>query len=79
MCLIAQLRFPQLLILLERNTTRVVDGEWWRIVTALYFQDGWIIGGLTNIVALFFIGNLVEQIRSRRDWILMSIVGGTRS
>lgn len=75
MCLIAQLRFPQFLFLLERNTTKVVVGEWWRMITALFFQDGWIIGGLTNIVALFFIGNLVEQLRSRRDWLLISIVG----
>jgi membrane associated rhomboid family serine protease len=75
MCLIAQLRFPQLLILLERNTAKIVDGEWWRLITALFFQDGWIIGGLTNIVALFFVGDLVEQIRSRRDWLLISIVG----
>jgi rhomboid protease GluP len=74
-CLVAQLRFPQLLILLQRNTAKMVEGEWWRILTALFFQDGWIIGGLTNIVALFFIGSLVEQVRSRRDWLLIGIVG----
>jgi rhomboid protease GluP len=75
MCLIAQLRFPQLLILFERNTTRILHGEWWRIVTALFFQDGWIVGGVTNIVSLFFIGKLVEQIRSRQDWLLAAFVG----
>jgi rhomboid protease GluP len=75
-CLVAQLRFPHLLILLQRNTAKiVVEGEWWRILTALFLQDGWVIGGLTNIVALFFIGSLVEQVRSRRDWLLISIVG----
>ena len=76
MCLIAQLRFPQLLFLLERNTIKVVDGEWWRLITALFFQDGGIIGSLTNIVALFFIGNLAEQIRNRRDWLLISYFVG---
>jgi rhomboid protease GluP len=74
-CLVVQLRFPLLLILLQRNTAKIVEGEWWRILTALFFQDGWIIGGLTNIVALFFIGSLVEQVRSRRDWLLIGIVG----
>jgi rhomboid protease GluP len=74
-CLIAQLSFPGLLIFFERDTTRIVAGERWRIVSALFFQDGWIIGGLTNIVTLFWIGNVVEQVQSRWYWLLVSIAG----
>jgi rhomboid protease GluP len=74
-CLLAQLRFPWLLPLLERNAAKVAAGEWWRIVTALFFQDGWIPGGVTNIIALFFIGSLVEEVRSRWEWLLISMVG----
>jgi rhomboid protease GluP len=74
-CLIAQLSFPGLLAFFQRDTTRILAGEWWRIVSALFFQDGWLIGGLINIVTLFWIGNVVEQVRSRGYWLLVSIVG----
>jgi hypothetical protein len=73
--LLVQLRFPWLLALVERNAVQIFKGEWWRFVTAPLFQDGWIVGGVTNIVALFFIGNLVEQVRTRRVWLLVGIVG----
>ena len=74
-CLIAQLSFPGLLVLFERDTTRILAGEWWRMGTALFFQDGGLVGGLTNIVTLFWIGNVVEQVRSRWYWLLISIAG----
>lgn len=74
-CLVAQLACPWLLIVFERDTTRILAGEWWRIGTALFFQDGWLVGGLTNIVTLFCIGNVVEQVRSRWYWLLISIAG----
>jgi hypothetical protein len=73
--LMAQLLFPQLLLLFRRDTTRIFSGEWWRIASALIFQDGGLIGGLTNIAALFWIGNAVEQVRSRRDWLLIGFAG----
>jgi rhomboid protease GluP len=74
-CFIAQLLFPGLLIFFERDTTRILAGEWWRIVSALFFQDGWRLGGLTNIVTLFWIGSVVEQVQSRWYWLLVSIAG----
>jgi hypothetical protein len=64
-----------LLILFRRDATRILAGDWWRIVTALFFQDGGLIGGLTNIATLFWIGNVVEQIRSRNYWLLVAIAG----
>jgi membrane associated rhomboid family serine protease len=73
--LLLQLRFPWLLVITERNAAQIFHGDWWRFVTAPFFQDGWIVGGGTNIVAMFFIGNLVEQIKSRKDWLLIIIVG----
>lgn len=48
-----------------RDKVRV--GECWRLVTALFFQDDWILGGSVNILLLFAIGNLAEQVsRARR-------------
>jgi hypothetical protein len=38
--LVLQLVFPQLLTQSMRNTTHFLKGEWWRIITALFFQDG---------------------------------------
>jgi len=75
LCLLAQLRYPPLLSLFERNTTEIVKGEWWRIVTALFFQDGWIAGGLTNIALLLAIGSLCEQVWPRSDWLVIGIGG----
>jgi membrane associated rhomboid family serine protease len=75
LCLLAQLRDSRLLLLFERNTTQVLQGEWWRLVTALFFQDGWIAGGLTNILLLLAIGNLVEQVRRRADWLIIAAAG----
>jgi hypothetical protein len=73
--LLAQLRHPQLLNLFERNTTEIVKGEWWRILTALFFQDGWIAGGVTNILLLLAIGSLCEQAWSRSNLLMSSIAG----
>jgi hypothetical protein len=73
--LTAQLLFPRLLVLFRRDAIRIFAGEWWRIASALIFQDGGLIGGLTNIAALFWIGNAVEQVRSRRDWLLIGFAG----
>jgi hypothetical protein len=74
-CLIAQLSFPELLILFRRDATRILAGDRRRIVTALFFQDGGLIGGLTNIATLFWIGNVVEQVQSRKYWLLVAIAG----
>jgi len=74
-CLLAQLRHPHLLIAFERDQRQVWNGEWWRIFTAVFFQDGWILGGLTNIVWLAAIGNLCEQVWSRPEWLMVGLLG----
>jgi hypothetical protein len=75
LCLLAQLRYPHLLVLFQRSATQIFNGEWWRLLTALFFQDGWILGGLTNIALLFAIGNLAEQLWNRTDWIMIAVAG----
>ena len=75
LCLLAQLRYPQLLELFQRNKTEIIKGDWWRILTAIFFQDGWTVGGVTNIALLLAIGSLGEQVWSRSDWLMIGIAG----
>ncbi len=74
-CLLAQLRHPQLLEMFQRNTMEIMKGEWLRILTAVFFQDGWTAGGVTNIALLLGIGSLCEQVWSRSDWLMIGIAG----
>jgi rhomboid protease GluP len=74
-CLLVQLRYPQALELFDRNAGEIRVGEWWRLLTALFFQDGWLAGGSVNILLLFAIGNLAEQVRSRPEWLLIAAGG----
>jgi hypothetical protein len=73
--LVAQLIFPQLLLLFRRDASRIFAGDWWRIATALIFQDGGLVGGITNIVTLFWIGSVAEQVRSRWAWLFVGFAG----
>lgn len=74
-CLLVQLRYPKVLDLFERSAAQISSGEWWRLVTAVFFQDGSIIGGSANILLLLAIGNLAEQLRSRLDWLMIAVSG----
>src|SRR5215211_6263561 len=48
---ILQIFFPTLLFALQRDTARFLGGEWWRLVTALFVQDGGIGGTVFNLVS----------------------------
>lgn len=75
-CLICQVMFPDILLKFQRNTNSIREGEWWRIFTALFFQDGFIFGGVTNIIFLLMIGSVAEQIISRGAWITVYLLTG---
>jgi len=70
-CLIAQSIHPELLLQFERNTLEVQGGQWWRIFTALFFQDGGVSGGLYNIFFLALIGVFTERMWKRSHWLLI--------
>ena len=74
-----QVLFPPLLTMCMRNTGLVLKGEWWRIFTTLFFQDGGLTGGIANIVGLLFIGTVAEQFWTRRKWLIIFFVGGVLS
>jgi membrane associated rhomboid family serine protease len=69
MCLAAQIGDPTLLRAMERDAGRIRGGEWYRLVTALFFQDGWLLGGTWNIVVLGILGSLAEQMLERWRWV----------
>jgi membrane associated rhomboid family serine protease len=71
-----QLNVGGLLQLFERDTERVLRGEPWRIVTALFFQDGQLQGGIFNIASLLFIGPVAERVLGYRRWLVIFFGGG---
>ena len=72
---IAQYFHPQLLDLFERNTTLIFSGQFWRVLTSIFFQDGGITGAVFNIVSLLFIGGTVEQYVTKRQWLFLFFGG----
>jgi membrane associated rhomboid family serine protease len=77
--LILQIILPQLLALCMRNRLLILKGELWRLITALFFQDGGLAGGISNIVGLLFIGSLAEQFWTRKEWLIIFFIGGILS
>ena len=71
-----QFFFPLLLVVLQRDSTRFVNGEWWRLVTPLVVQDGGMTGALFNLVSLFLVGSVAEQLWAKRDTLLVFFTGG---
>lgn len=71
-----QFFFPRLLTTLQRDPVRFFDGEWWRLVTPLFVQDGGFPGTIFNLISLFFVGIIAEQFWSNRDLFLLFFFGG---
>src|SRR5215510_8539444 len=46
-----QLFFPVILQMLERNYEQFLAGDWWRLVTPLFVQDGGVSGSIFNLVS----------------------------
>jgi membrane associated rhomboid family serine protease len=67
---------PALFALFQRDYTRFMDGEWWRIGTSLLVQDGGIAGTSFNLVSLLLVGILAEQFWGSLPVLLIFLVGG---
>ena len=77
--LVLQVVFPVLLTLFERDSGRFLAGDWWRLVTPLFFQDGGVAGGVFNLVSLLLVGSVAEQLWGSRRWLLIFFVSGILS
>ena len=74
-----QLFFPSLLPALERDAVRLRAGEWWRLVTPLFVQDGGLQGGVFNLVSLLLIGSVAERLWGGRRWLFLFFACGILS
>jgi membrane associated rhomboid family serine protease len=71
-----QLAYPSMLGMFQRDAARIAAGEWWRLVTALFLQDGGVAGGLSNLAFLVMIGSLAERVLPPARWLLVYAAGG---
>ena len=62
---------PDVLALLGRDLSALQAGEWWRAVTPLLVQDGGWPGLIFNVLALVFLGALVEALFPR--WVVPAV------
>ena len=75
-CLVVQLWWPHVLNAVERNSAAVREGQLYRLFTALWFQDGGIVGGIFNLTMLAIIGTISERIFGVRFWLAIYFGGG---
>ena len=71
LALAAQEVWPGLLPLVQRDAAAIGHGQVYRLFTALWFQDGWLAGGLFNLAILVLIGGLAEQVWPRWIWLAL--------
>ena len=67
---------PQLLNAARRDAALIEAGQWWRIATAVFVQDGGVTGTLFNLVSLLLIGTVAEALWGSWLWTLFVVGGG---
>lgn len=70
-CGIAQLVHPPLYAAMHRDAARIDAGEWYRLVTGMFFQDGWAFGLTSNLLWLAVFGTLAERVFGRARWLVL--------
>ncbi|MFB9683164.1 rhomboid family intramembrane serine protease [Amycolatopsis plumensis] len=70
-CGIAQLVHPPLYDAVHRDAARIDNGEWYRLVTGMFFQDGRALGLVFNLVTLAVVGAFAERVFGRARWLLL--------
>jgi membrane associated rhomboid family serine protease len=65
---IAQAAAPGLLASLQRSPEGL-HGDWWRTGTALFAQDGGVVGALSNLAFLLILGAIAEQFLTAGRWL----------
>jgi membrane associated rhomboid family serine protease len=63
------LLIPGLLEALQR-TPQGLHGDWWRSFTALFVQDGGVVGTLSNLAFLLVMGVVAEQVLGAWRWLV---------
>ncbi|HSJ86537.1 MAG TPA: rhomboid family intramembrane serine protease [Anaerolineales bacterium] len=73
---ILQFFFPTILLTFQRDYERFRMGDWWRLISPLFVQDGGVIGTIFNLVSLALVGSLAERIWNGRSMLIIFFVGG---
>jgi membrane associated rhomboid family serine protease len=71
-----QLFLPGLLPTFERDSARILSGEWWRLMTPLFVQDGGLLGFIFNLLGLILASRVAEQLWGSVLTIVLFFVGG---
>jgi membrane associated rhomboid family serine protease len=70
-CGIAQVVRPPLYDAMHRDAARIDAGEWYRLVTGMFFQDGRALGLAFNLLTLAVVGAFGERVFGRARWLLL--------
>jgi membrane associated rhomboid family serine protease len=70
---------PGVLSTFRRDAARIEAGEWWRLASTLFVQDGGAAGTAFNVVSLLMVGWVAEQIWGHRRWLIIFFGGGLLS
>jgi rhomboid protease GluP len=70
-CGIAQLVHPPLYDSVVRDAARINAGQWYRLVTGMFFQDGRSFGLVSNLLWLAVFGTFAERVFGRWRWLVL--------
>lgn len=72
----AQLLHPILLDQFRRSPEALTAGQWWRMITPMFFQDGHLTGTVFNLVILAVIGAHAEALLGPWRWLIIYFGAG---
>ena len=75
-CGIAQLVHRPLYEHVVRHASRIDHGQWYRLLTGMFFQDGWASGPISNLLLLAVFGTIAERVFDRWRWLVLYFVCG---
>ncbi|TCC07750.1 rhomboid family intramembrane serine protease [Kribbella soli] len=75
-CGIAQLVHRPLYEHVVRDASRIDHGQWYRLLTGMFFQDGWASGLISNLLLLAIFGTIAERVFGRWRWLVLYFVCG---
>lgn len=75
-CGIAQLVYRPLYEHVVRDASYIDDGQWYRLLTGMFFQDGWASGLVSNLILLAVVGSVAERVFGRWRWLVLYFVCG---
>jgi membrane associated rhomboid family serine protease len=71
-----QFFFPAILAAFRRDYAGFSNGDWWRLFTPLFVQDGGVAGAVFNLVSLLLVGGVAEQLWGSGRMLGIFLVGG---